>query len=124
MDLFPFPTIRFGDLDPHTQLDIRSMLNLSNIDKGELIQPSKRTMQMGFTWADTLAHNATTNIIRKAYEIATCDPVFRELPHSLKMFRKAYAPFNLEQGIALSLDIIDEISIVACGWPEAALVLL
>lgn len=81
-------------------------------------------MPMVFKWAVTLAHNATSNVIRAAYTITPNTPVLKDHQHALKLFRKTEAPFDFRSGLALSLAIIDDISIVVSGWPDAALIML
>lgn len=81
--LFLLPPVSFGDLDEDTQQDVLAAIAVDKLSDGELIRPSQRTMPMGFTWPVTLSHNATTNIIKSTYSIASNAPTFKHLNHSL-----------------------------------------
>lgn len=121
--LFPLSAIRFSDIDSETQSSVLQMLKINHINESELIRPSQRTMPMGFTWAVTLAHSATTSIICQAYNITTNAPIFKDFPHALKMFSRADEPYDLKKGLALAFAIIDDISIVVSEWPKEHLIL-
>lgn len=56
-ELFPLPLIKYGDLYSETKRDIQIAIGTPHLHDSALIRPAQETMQMGFTWAVSLAHN-------------------------------------------------------------------
>lgn len=115
-DLFPLPPARFGNLNNDTQQVILQQLNLLKLHQDTLLRPAQATLPMGFTWEVSLAHDATPNIIKEAFNQATAAKALINSKHTLNFFRRTDAPFHLVAGLALALPIIDDISIIFFDW--------
>lgn len=117
-DLFPLPPERFADLNSETQKTVLEQVGVVQLHPATLLRPAQATIPMGFTWAVTLAHDATTNIITEAFSRTIAARALDSNKRILKFFRKTDAPFHLVTGLALALEIIDDISIIFVDWPN------
>lgn len=123
-DIFPLPSVRYGDLNGDSQKQMLSDLQLDNLNAETLIRLAQETLPMGFKWVVTLAHDNTTNIIRAAFNNVTTTQALANDQYSLKFLEKAEAPFHLRPGLASALAIIDDISIVFTNWRKEGIVAL
>lgn len=111
-DLLPLRPAKYGDLSNATQHAVLEAVGVDNLNPGTLLRPAQATLHMGFTWAVTLAHDATTNIISKAFMNINAKRTMDSDHRSLKLLRKADAPCHLAAGLVLALAIIDDISLL------------
>lgn len=111
-DLFPLPPTKYGDLCKETQQEILKELMLERLHPRTYIRPAQAKLHMGFTWAVTLAHDSTKNIIREAFSNIGTKLGMDNGKLTLKFFRKADALFQLKYGLVLALAIIDDISLL------------
>lgn len=123
-DLFPFPLIKFGELEDMKKQDVLDTVGTPSLHEDSLIRPAQVTMPMGFIWAVCLAHNATTNIIKQAYTITKPLRGATNSKSNLVYFNKKEAHFQITHGTALVLSIIDDVGIMFAGWTARNMVAL
>lgn len=121
-DLFPLPLIKFCELDSETKSDVLIAIGTPSMHEGTIIRPAQATMPMRFTWVVSLAHKATTNIIKTAYQITKTMRTLSQNETTLVFFNCRSAPFKLTTGTALALEIIDDISILYAGWTNVHII--
>lgn len=92
IDLFPLPTITFRQLDAEAQTAVPKSIGAPNLHVGIIIRLSQAKMPMGFTWAVFLAHNATTNIMKEAYNTTRSNNLQKINNNQLKVLTEPAPP--------------------------------
>ena len=118
--LFPMKPVPARELDQQTWDRIKIQIPHWDQNRNHLIRPYQATMPMGFKWAVFIAHTFVSGCLDHAYKLfrsSRLAPPGIQSPHTLHADR---APFLVNPTKPLILHIIDDVSFVTTGWPDAA----
>lgn len=121
--LFPMQPVQASTLSPEVFQSIKHSLKLPNIPDDAMLRPLQATMPMGFKWSVYISHLFVGSCIQQSYSIIRSSRITPKCSPNLQILLKEHAPFQIQESSPLVLHIIDDITIIACNWPDQTLTL-